>query len=78
MSMTPAGPALGAPAAHVDVPPETVQAMIQVWTSLHGFVCLEAFGHLCWLDDAAVDDLFRSQVLLLARIGGLPEPGSGA
>ena len=52
------------------------QAMLQAWASLHGFTSLEAYGHLDWLTPQARDALFRSQVLLIARTAGLPEPVS--
>jgi len=56
------------------LPPETFQAMLHTWASLHGFVSLEAYGHLDWMDEAARDALFRAQVLLSARTAGMPLP----
>ena len=32
------------------VPPESFQAMLQAWASLHGFTCLEAYGHFDWVE----------------------------
>jgi AcrR family transcriptional regulator len=54
------------------VAPESFQAMLQAWASLHGFVCLEAYGHLDWLGDDARDALFRSHVAMIARAAGIP------
>jgi AcrR family transcriptional regulator len=60
------------------VPPESFQAMLQAWASLHGFTSLETYGHLDWLDEEARDMLFRSHVTLVAEAAGLPTPaGSG-
>jgi len=56
------------------LPPETFQAMLHTWASLHGFASLEAYGHLDWMDEAARDALFRAQVLLSARTAGMPLP----
>lgn len=56
------------------LPPETFQAMTHAWAALHGFVCLEAYGHFDWLDPAARDALFLAQVRLVARFSGLPVP----
>jgi AcrR family transcriptional regulator len=70
------GEALGDSTA-LDIPPETHQAMLHVWAALHGFVCLEAYGHFEWLTPEAVDDLFVGQVRLAAKASGLPEPGLG-
>lgn len=59
------------------VPAENFQAMLHAWAMLHGFTCLEAYGHLDWMDGEARDALFRSQVLLAAIASGLPLPCSG-
>ena len=56
------------------VPHETFQAMLQAWASLHGITSLEAYGHLDWLEPAARDALFRSQVQMVAKAAGLPMP----
>jgi AcrR family transcriptional regulator len=45
-----------------DIPPPAHQAMFLVWNGLHGFTCLEAFGHMSWLPVAARDDLFEAFV----------------
>ena len=60
------------------IPVETFQAMLHAWAGLHGFAALEAYGHLCWMDPAARDALFRGQVMLTAQTLGLPPPGAGA
>ena len=52
--------------------PESFQAMLQAWASLHGFASLEAYGHLDWLTAEARDSLFLSQVELIAKTSGLP------
>jgi AcrR family transcriptional regulator len=52
--------------------PESFQAMLQAWASLHGFTSLEAYGHLDWLTAEARDALFLSQVHLIAETSGLP------
>lgn len=57
-----------------ELPPETFQAMTHAWASLHGFVCLEAYGHFDSLDPEARDALFLAQVKLVARFSGLPVP----
>jgi len=56
--------------------PASFQAMLQAWACLHGFTSLEAYGHLDWLTAEARDALFHSQVVLIARTAGLPEPVS--
>jgi hypothetical protein len=56
------------------IPPATYQAMLHAWAGLHGFTCLEAYGHLHWLGPGACDELFANQVRLVARTVGLPEP----
>ena len=42
--------------------------------ALHGFASLEAYGHLDWLEPEARDELFRSQIRLVAKAAGLPVP----
>jgi AcrR family transcriptional regulator len=58
----------------VTLPAESFQAMLHAWAALHGFTSLEAYGHLDWMEPAARDALFGSQVTLIARVAGLPEP----
>jgi AcrR family transcriptional regulator len=57
------------------LPPESFQAMLHAWASLHGFTSLEAYGHLDWLTPEARDALFLSQVQLIAKTSGLPSTG---
>jgi AcrR family transcriptional regulator len=52
--------------------PVTFQAMLTFWASLHGFVSLDAYGHLDWLDSPAREALFRTTVMQAARCAGLP------
>ena len=56
------------------IPPENFQGMLLTWAMLHGFTCLEAYGHLDWMEPAARDALFLSQVRLAAKSSGLPVP----
>lgn len=56
------------------VPPESFQAMLQAWASLHGITSLEAYGHLDWFEPEARDALFRSQVRMAALAAGIPAP----
>lgn len=57
------------------VAPETFQAMLHCWASLHGFACLESYGHLDWLPGELRDAIFDSSMRLVAKVAGLPEPG---
>lgn len=54
------------------LPPRTFQAMLHAWAGLHGFVSLEAYGHFDWMEPAARDALFTSQMTLAAEAAGLP------
>jgi AcrR family transcriptional regulator len=56
------------------VPPESFQAMLHAWASLHGFVSLEAYGHFDWMTDVDRDALFRSHVRVIAMAAGIPAP----
>ncbi|PPK98073.1 AcrR family transcriptional regulator [Kineococcus xinjiangensis] len=56
------------------LPPETFQAMLHAWNSVHGFTCLEAYGHYDWMEPAAREAFFLSQVRLAALNAGLPAP----
>ncbi|GAA2746959.1 TetR/AcrR family transcriptional regulator [Kitasatospora cinereorecta] len=51
--------------------PDTEQATILAWATVHGFVTLEAHGHLHALDPATRDHLFTTQARLAARTAGL-------
>ena len=55
-----------------DIPPESFQAMLHAWASLHGFTSLEAYGHFDWMGADAVEDLFLGQARLAARAAGIP------
>ena len=57
------------------VPPESFEAMLQAWASLHGFTSLEAHGHLDWLGPDARDELFLSHVRTVATAAGIPTAG---
>jgi AcrR family transcriptional regulator len=52
--------------------PARYQAMIQGWASMHGFICLEAYGHFDWFPALVPDLLFRAQVDLVGRSIGFP------
>jgi AcrR family transcriptional regulator len=56
------------------IPPDTFQAMMHAWSSLHGFTCLETFGHLDWMEPDARDAMFAGQIQLVAKVAGLPPP----
>jgi len=58
------------------VPPESFQAMLQAWASLHGFTSLETYGHLDWICQDARDALFRSHVEMAAKAAGIPAPAA--
>jgi AcrR family transcriptional regulator len=59
-------------ATGVEIPADTFQAMMHAWSALHGFTCLETFGHLEWMEPDAREALFVGQVRLAARAAGLP------
>jgi AcrR family transcriptional regulator len=61
---------------HAALPDDTFQAMLHTWSALHGFACLETYGHLDWMEPAARDELFIGQVRLIAKAAGLPPPES--
>ncbi len=48
------------------------QAMLHAWAALHGFVCLETYGHFDWFPPEVPDVLFRAQVDLVGRAIGFP------
>jgi AcrR family transcriptional regulator len=56
------------------LPPETFQAMLNCWASLHGFTSLETYGHLEFLPPEVRDALFQLGVRLAAMAAGLPAP----
>ena len=81
--LTDVSPMLAASMAHgaegegPPVPGETQQSLLFAWAALHGFVSLEAFGHLIFLDPPARDELFVGLVRTLADVIGLPAPRAG-
>ena len=54
------------------VPPESFQAMIQAWATLHGITCLDAYGQFDWMSDEARDALFVSTLRTAALAAGIP------
>ena len=58
------------------LPPETFQAMLHAWATLHGITSLEAYGHLDWLEPEARESLFLSTVEMVASSAGLPPPSA--
>jgi len=68
-----AGPARPEPAPD-EIDPATHQAMLSCWASLHGFVCLDAYGHLDWFGEQAREELFRAQLTLAAVSLGMTVP----
>jgi AcrR family transcriptional regulator len=56
------------------LPADTFQACLHSWAALHGFTCLEAYGHLDFLPPEARDALFASTIRLMATTAGLPAP----
>lgn len=58
-----------------DLDAATYQVLLLTWSTLHGFVSLEVYGHFCWLDDPTRDGLFDAQVRAAALLAGLVPPG---
>ena len=54
------------------VPPESFQAMIQAWATLHGITCLDAYGQFDWMSDGARDQLFLATLRTAAVAAGIP------
>jgi AcrR family transcriptional regulator len=54
--------------------PDAEEATLLAWATVHGFVTLEAYGHLDKLDQEARDRLFTVQSRLAARTAGLAPP----
>ncbi|MFC7362730.1 TetR/AcrR family transcriptional regulator [Nocardioides astragali] len=54
------------------VPPESFQAMIQAWATLHGITCLDAYGQFDWMSDEAREALFVSTLRTAAMAAGIP------
>jgi AcrR family transcriptional regulator len=60
-----------------ELPPETMDAVLLAWSTVHGFVSLETYGHFHSLDQQARDRLFEVQVHNAASVAGLmPPPGT--
>jgi AcrR family transcriptional regulator len=57
--------------------PATELALAYAWTSLHGFVTLEAHGSLDWHGPEVNEAMFLGLVRLLADVMGLPDPTDG-
>jgi AcrR family transcriptional regulator len=53
------------------VPPESFQAMIHAWATLHGITCLDAYGQLDWMEDDAREALFVSTIRTAALAAGI-------
>ena len=54
------------------VPPESFQAMIQAWATLHGITCLDVYGQFDWMSDEAREALFVSTLRTAALAAGIP------
>lgn len=54
------------------VPPQSFQAMIHAWATLHGITSLEAYGQLDWMTSEARDALFASTIQVAALAAGIP------
>jgi AcrR family transcriptional regulator len=54
------------------VPPESFQAMILAWATLHGATCLDAYGQFDWMGDAAREELFETTLRSAALAAGFP------
>jgi AcrR family transcriptional regulator len=59
------------------LPVGTVQSLMYAWAALHGFVSLEAFGHIMFHGPDARDELFVGLVRTAAESIGLPAPRNG-
>lgn len=58
------------------IPPEHYQALLHFLAAVHGFACLENFGHLDWISEGARDEVFEAQVELLLEVLGARPPSS--
>ena len=54
------------------VPPESFQAMMHAWATLHGITSLETYGQLDWMAPEARDALFTSTIKAAALAAGIP------
>jgi AcrR family transcriptional regulator len=69
--------AADAEAGNPDLPLAITQSLLHTWAALHGFVSLEAFGHLSFHTAAARHELFVGLVSRAAESIGLPPPRGG-
>lgn len=53
------------------MPAATHQAMLCAWASVHGFVCLDVYGHLDMLGEPVREALFAAQVRQIALTLGM-------
>jgi AcrR family transcriptional regulator len=58
------------------LPAAAFQGVLQAWIAVHGFVSLEAFGHLAWFPEDAREGLYEAQVELVARAMGVDVPAA--
>lgn len=52
------------------IPPDAYQALLHFLAAVHGFACLESFGHLNWISEQSRDELFEAQIQLLTLAMG--------
>jgi AcrR family transcriptional regulator len=62
------------PAEDTSLPPAACEGVLHAWMTVHGFVALEAFGHLEWWPQEVRDSVFEAQVELAARAIGIAVP----
>lgn len=53
------------------IPAEHYQALLHFLAAVHGYACLESFGHLSWISEAARDEIFEAQIELLVTAMGV-------
>lgn len=55
------------------IPPDVYQALVHFLAAVHGFACLENFGHLDWISKESRDELFEAQIELFTHaVGATP------
>lgn len=52
------------------IPADTYQSLLHALAAIHGFACLETFGHLNWFSEQARDELYEAQLTLVAQAMG--------
>jgi AcrR family transcriptional regulator len=62
-----------APTNEFGLPQPMLEAVLRTWSTVHGFVSLEVYGHFCVLDEPARDRLFEAQVRTAAAVAGLDQ-----